>query len=85
MKIECSVEELADLFNQMKNTKIDSTINEREVRDLIRGVAFPNKIMAIKSVRSLLGLGLKEAKDLVEECTAQGASQTLDVPLSHNR
>lgn len=28
--------------------------------------SFPNKIMAIKAIRTLSGLGLKDAKDLVE-------------------
>lgn len=36
------------------------------IEGIIRAVSTSNKIGAIKEVRSLLGLGLKEAKDLVE-------------------
>jgi len=50
------------------------SINEQEIRQLIRGVLSENKIQAIKCVRSLLHLGLKESKDLVEECQAQGVA-----------
>ena len=33
---------------------------------LITAILFPNKIAVIKEVRGITGLGLKEAKDLVE-------------------
>ena len=54
------------------------SINEQEIRQLIHGVLSGNKIQAIKCVRSLLHLGLKESKDLVEECQAQGAADKVD-------
>ncbi len=34
------------------------------------GVQYQNKIQAIKAVRAISGIGLKEAKDLVEEAEA---------------
>lgn len=36
------------------------------VRDLIEGVRAPNPIKAIKAIRALTGLELKESKDLYE-------------------
>jgi large subunit ribosomal protein L7/L12 len=41
-------------------------VEEKEEFDVILKAAGPNKISAIKEVRALTGLGLKEAKDLVE-------------------
>lgn len=41
------------------------------------------KIQAIKAVRTVTGLGLKEAKDLVENITDRGLHQTIEVPGSH--
>lgn len=38
------------------------------VRGLLDAIMFGNKIMAIKGVRTMTGMGLKECKDLVEEC-----------------
>lgn len=38
------------------------------VRGLLDAVRSGNKIMAIKEVRTMTGMGLKECKDLVEEC-----------------
>ena len=41
------------------------------IEGLIRAVSSGQKIGAIKEVRTLLGLGLKEAKDLVEAQTGK--------------
>ena len=45
---------------------------ERELTNLIHSVRWNNKINAIKAVRTLTGLGLKEAKDHVEAALALG-------------
>ncbi|WP_343183113.1 50S ribosomal protein L7/L12 [Buchnera aphidicola (Neophyllaphis podocarpi)] len=52
------------LNNQEKNTKEE--IDEKTEFDVILKSIGSNKISVIKSVRSAIGLGLKEAKDLVE-------------------
>ncbi|CAL4318184.1 50S ribosomal protein L7/L12 [Buchnera aphidicola (Neophyllaphis podocarpi)] len=52
------------LNSQEKNTKEE--IDEKTEFDVILKSIGSNKISVIKSVRSAIGLGLKEAKDLVE-------------------
>jgi hypothetical protein len=69
-KVRGLLDRVTNLEDQIDTGSI--YITQREIKELIRGVASANKIQAIKSVRALLGLGLKESKDLVEECTAQG-------------
>lgn len=41
-------------------------VEEKTEFDVILAAAGPNKVAAIKAVRTATGLGLKEAKDLVE-------------------
>lgn len=42
-------------------------VSADSIRQIINGVTHGNRIQAIKVVREITGLGLKEAKDLVEE------------------
>lgn len=51
--------------NQEKNAK-----EEKTEFDVFLKVIGPNKVSVIKTVRSATGLGLKEAKDLVESAPA---------------
>ena len=44
----------------------DATAEEKDEFDVIIKAAGANKIASIKEVRAITGLGLKEAKDLVE-------------------
>ena len=45
-----------------------------------RGTKFDHKVAAIKTVRALTGLGLKDAKDLIESTMdISGRTETLDV------
>lgn len=46
---------------------VGQTVLLNELRLCIQGVTHGNHIQAIKSVRTLTGFGLKEAKDLVQE------------------
>ena len=50
----------------------DVTAEEKSEFDLVLAEIGPNKISVIKEVRTITGLGLKEAKDLVE-----GAPQSI--------
>lgn len=49
------------------NATQDSWVNAGACRDLIAAVNGNEKIRAIKAVRTMTRLGLREAKDLVEE------------------
>lgn len=51
-------------INSNNNEK--NTIEEKTEFDIFLKTIGPNKVSVIKSVRSATGLGLKEAKDLVE-------------------
>jgi large subunit ribosomal protein L7/L12 len=64
-------EEVGSLASQIAETRasITSGTNEERTRHLstlIRALAVGNKIEAIKAVRNLTGLGLKESKDLMD-------------------
>ncbi|CAL4318124.1 50S ribosomal protein L7/L12 [Buchnera aphidicola (Protaphis terricola)] len=56
----------ANLAMQSNNNHENKTVEEKTEFDVILKVIGPNKVPVIKSVRSATGLGLKEAKDLVE-------------------
>jgi ribosomal protein L7/L12 len=45
------------------------------LREVIEGVVSGNKILAIRGVRNLSGLGLRDSKELVEEAMANGLSK----------
>ncbi|WP_343192199.1 50S ribosomal protein L7/L12 [Buchnera aphidicola (Formosaphis micheliae)] len=53
------------LSNTKTNQDIDTVEEKTEFNIFLKSIG-TNKIAVIKSVRSLTGLGLKEAKDLVE-------------------
>ncbi len=61
-----------DLEQQVRDAKhqlalpIPGQLQVEDLKLLIRGASTNNKIAAIKAVRSMLSLGLKEAKDLVD-------------------
>lgn len=59
-----------DLEQQLRDVKtalpLPGAPNMEDLKLLIRGSTTGNKIAAIKAVRSMLTLGLKEAKDFVE-------------------
>jgi ribosomal protein L7/L12 len=46
---------------------MDVSNPQREIREMLNCVQSNNRIGIIKAVRTLTGLGLKEAKDLVED------------------
>ena len=48
----------------------DAPAEEKSEFDVVLAEAGSNKISVIKEVRTITGLGLKEAKDLVEELKA---------------
>lgn len=52
-----------------------SNLQETQVRSLLEATAANQKIRAIKTVREVLGLGLKESKDLVEYCWEIGEGE----------
>ena len=62
---------LKDRLDRLANTEVTNPprVDEFTLRALIRAIAAgpSRKIEAIKQVRTLTGLGLKEAKDLVEQ------------------
>ena len=64
IKIECNVEDV-QAFLTAKSS--DRGVNAGACRDLISAIFANQKIAAIKAVRTMCGLGLREAKDLVEE------------------
>jgi ribosomal protein L7/L12 len=59
-------------LKELKGTRVPSvdpqlpSASRGWITELIRSVQSSNKIGAIKAVRAMTGLGLKEAKDLVE-------------------
>lgn len=70
-QVEALEEEVGSLASQLAEARapITSSADEdrtRHLSTLIRSLAVGNKIEAIKAVRNLTGLGLKESKDLVE-------------------
>jgi ribosomal protein L7/L12 len=72
-EVEENVRTLAKSFTSMVEAVIPAptpyrdTLTLKQVSEVIR-IASSNKIGAIKLVRELTGIGLKEAKDLVEGC-----------------
>lgn len=54
------------------------------IRSILLHVREGNKIGAIRMVRELTHLGLKEAKDLVEECQGPQVIKTVDVNVVYN-
>jgi len=75
-----SEDKVYELESRLREAKEASTVRggvdlNVEVANLISAVSTNNKIAAIKAIRALLGLGLKEAKDLVEAQTARPTSQ----------
>jgi large subunit ribosomal protein L7/L12 len=56
----------ANMSINANNNNEKSTIEEKTEFDIFLKAIGPNKVSVIKSVRSATGLGLKEAKDLVE-------------------
>lgn len=57
----------SNLSNVVSNNVVsDSKIEEKTEFDVVLVKSGPNKISTIKSVRSLTSLGLKEAKNVVE-------------------
>jgi ribosomal protein L7/L12 len=76
IKIECEVSDLAELLRGSKVVENNDPVvygsqdaRIQDVKDLIAAVqaGTSRKIQAIKAARTLTGLSLKEAKDLVEE------------------
>jgi large subunit ribosomal protein L7/L12 len=55
----------ADISKHSNNTH-ENSVEEKTEFDIFLKVIGPNKVSVIKTVRSATGLGLKEAKDLVE-------------------
>jgi ribosomal protein L7/L12 len=51
---------------------ISGTMGEQQVRALLTATHAGQKIQAIKIIREMFHLGLKESKDLVEDCAAKG-------------
>ena len=56
----------ANMSMQSNNNNETKSAEEKTEFDVFLKVIGPNKVSVIKSVRSSTGLGLKEAKDLVE-------------------
>ncbi|WP_343154548.1 50S ribosomal protein L7/L12 [Buchnera aphidicola] len=56
----------ANMSMQSNNNNEKKAAEEKTEFDVFLKVIGPNKVSVIKSVRSATGLGLKEAKDLVE-------------------
>ncbi|CAL4318109.1 50S ribosomal protein L7/L12 [Buchnera aphidicola] len=56
----------ANMSMNNNNKNEQNTVEEKTEFDIFLKVIGPNKVSVIKSVRSATGLGLKEAKDLVE-------------------
>ncbi|QCI16308.1 50S ribosomal protein L7/L12 [Buchnera aphidicola (Aphis craccivora)] len=56
----------ANISMQSNNNNEKQAAEEKTEFDVFLKVIGPNKVSVIKSVRSATGLGLKEAKDLVE-------------------
>ena len=77
IKIECDADELTTLFTRAVEAGrasvpqppsfMDVSNPQREIREMLNCVQSNNRIGIIKAVRTLTGLGLKEAKDLVED------------------
>ena len=62
-----TVLEVADLVKELEEKwGVSAAAEEKDEFDVILTEAGANKIAAIKEVRAITGLGLKEAKDLVE-------------------
>lgn len=62
-------DEIAALKNENARLKLGAPpakVEERSLRELIAAVKSGQKINAIKVIREMTGLGLKEAKDLFE-------------------
>lgn len=57
---------IKDLETQKSIQNSDKLNSSEAIKDLIIAASIKNKIGAIKCVRALLGLGLKESKDFVE-------------------
>jgi ribosomal protein L7/L12 len=81
MKIEISQAELSELILQLKAVQSDNvpsnpemdgfqqnrkTAFMREFSCLVKAISSKHKISAIRAVRAMSGMGLKEAKDVVE-------------------
>ncbi|BAP58604.1 50S ribosomal protein L7/L12 [Candidatus Tachikawaea gelatinosa] len=64
MEKKFGVSASAPMSNASNNT--NEKIEEKTAFDVMLKAIGPNKIAVIKAVRSATGLGLKEAKDLVE-------------------
>lgn len=71
-KIAALVRENYDLKDRVPSSPtFTGSITETDLRNLLIATVAGNKIAAIKAIRALLGLGLKESKDLVEQCGVQ--------------
>jgi hypothetical protein len=71
-ELERQINELKAKLPPIGVPNYSGTMNEKEVRALLVATHAGQKIQAIKLVRTMLGLGLKEAKDLVEESALAG-------------
>ncbi|CAL4318058.1 50S ribosomal protein L7/L12 [Buchnera aphidicola] len=56
----------ANMSMNSNNNVENNTVEEKTEFDIFLKAIGPNKVSVIKTVRSATGLGLKEAKDLVE-------------------
>ncbi|WP_422667508.1 50S ribosomal protein L7/L12 [Buchnera aphidicola] len=56
----------ANMAMNTNNNTENNAVEEKTEFDIFLKVIGPNKVSVIKTVRSATGLGLKEAKDLVE-------------------
>lgn len=69
LEVECEViEEDAPIIFSKDATlvpAIDKTISQEALKDIINK-HYPNKLLTVKEVKNIFGIGLKEAKDLVD-------------------
>lgn len=60
-----------ELFEARQARPLPAQVTEQDLRELIRAAHLGQRIVAIKVVRQVMGIGLKEAKDLVCEAMPQ--------------